>query len=364
MEFVPSSPVSSPPCSSSPAFTSSTSSSATRVELTPLDFFKKVDHPESPHMAAEVLSGSDCSLSPKLFPSPPGSPKGYLSPVDEIPYLPDLKESLLYKPDPLQSPKSPSQAAHSRERSSKRHIPYPLRPSPLQLRFANRDTGQAEPDFTSEQLQEVFIISFLCSRDSHIVYVQKYEDMMSSDLSRISFGTLYKAFKAALAGREAARYEVATSLWQVEYSERITAFNQALHQENRDRLNMRDEQLKKIRNTFSERDRTENDGDTVYLQAAYDNECKMLHAITTQAEFISSHLGARAKRDLLASTGEAPYLPRFVGTLHNGDNITRALCGGFTDAGTDTDIDSDIDFGEDDHHTGRPDPQRLYGVQV
>jgi hypothetical protein len=176
---------------------------------------------------------------------------------------------------------------------------------------------------------------------------------------------LYKAFKAALAGREAARYEVATSLWQVEYSERITAFNQALHQENRDRLNMRDEQLKKIRNTFSERDRTENDGDMVYLQAAYDDECEMLRAITTQAESISNHLGARAKRDLLASTGEAPYLPRFVGTLHNRDNIARALCSGFTDAGTDTDIDSDIDFGEDDdHHNGRPDQQRLCGVQV
>ncbi|KAG1721490.1 hypothetical protein EDD22DRAFT_854373 [Suillus occidentalis] len=293
-------------------------------------------------MATEVLSGSDCSLSPKLFPSPPGSPKDYLSPVDEIPYLPDLKESLLYKPDPLRSPKSPSRAAHLRERSSKRHIPYPLRPSPLQLRFANRDTGQAELDFTSEQLQE-------------------YEEMMSSDLSRISFGTLYKAFKAALAGREAARYEVATSLWQVEYSERITAFNQALHQENRDRLNMRDAQLKKIRNTFSEHDRTVNDGDTVYLQAAYDDECEMLRAITTQAESIASHLGPCAKRDLLASTGDAPYLPRFVGTLRGRDNITHALCGGFTDTGTDTDIDSDIDLGEDDdHYTGWPDqPQRL-----
>ncbi|KAG2738576.1 hypothetical protein P692DRAFT_20882501 [Suillus brevipes Sb2] len=311
MELAPSSPASSPPRSSSPAFTSSTSSSATRVNLTSLEYFKKVDYPESPHMATEVLSGSDCSLSPKLFPSPSGSPNVFLSPVDEIPYLPDLKESLLYKPDPLRSPtpKSPSRTAHLRERSSKRHIPYPLRPAPLQLRFANRVTGRAEPDFTSEQLQE-------------------YEETISSDLSQISFGTLYKAFKAALAGREAARYEVATSLWQVEYSERITAFNQALHQENRDRLNMRDEQLKKIRNTFSERERTENDGDMVYLQAAYDDECEMLRAITTQAESISNHLGARAKRDLLASTGEAPYLPRFVGTLHNRDNIARALCSG------------------------------------
>ncbi|KAG1851601.1 hypothetical protein DFJ58DRAFT_728822 [Suillus subalutaceus] len=259
------------------------------------------------------------------------------------PYLPDVKESILYKPDILQSPKSPSRAAYLHERSSKRHVPYPLRPSPLELQFANHMTGRVrEPDFTPEQLQE-------------------HKDTISSGLSQMSFDTLYKAFKALLAGREAARHEVATSLWQVEYSERMTAFNQALHQENRDWLNMKDEQLKKLRNIFSERDRTEIDDDTDYIQAIYNNECEMLRAITAQAEIISRHLGSRAKRELLASTGEAPYLPWFVGGLHNKDSITLALRG-FTDAGTDTDTDSDTDSGEDDDN--RPGQQRLCGMQL
>ncbi|KAG1887538.1 uncharacterized protein F5891DRAFT_988107 [Suillus fuscotomentosus] len=293
-------------------------------------------------MATELLFGSDCSLSPKLSPYPSGSPIIHFSLVEEIPYLPDVKESLLYKPDILQSPKSPSRVAYLRERSTKRHIPYPSRPSPLELRFANRVTGRVrEPDFTSEQLQEKFA-------NSHMIYVQKHEDAISSGLSRMSFDTLYKVFKAVLASHEAARHEVATSLWQVEYSERMTVFNQALHEENKNHLNLRDEQLKKIRNIFSEHERTEIDDDTNYIQAVYNDECEMLRTITTQAEIISKCLGSRAKRELLASTGEVPYLPCFVGASQNRDNITYVLRGGFTDAGTDTDTDSDIDFGEEE----------------
>ncbi|KAG1852723.1 hypothetical protein F4604DRAFT_1933599 [Suillus subluteus] len=255
MELVSSSPASSPPQPSSPAFTSTTSSSATCVELTPLEIFKKVDYSELPHnMTTALLSGSDCSLSPKLSPSLSGSPDVRLSPVEEIPYLSDVKESLLYKPGLIQSPKSPSRTAHLRERSSKRHIPYPHRPSPLELRLAKRVTGQVrKPDFTPEQLQE-------------------HEDAISSGLSRMSFDTLYKAFRALLAGREAVHHEVATSLWQVKYSERMTAFNKALHQENKDRLNMKDEQLKKIRNLFSGRDRMEIDDDTITFRLSICHE--------------------------------------------------------------------------------------------
>ncbi|KAG1891769.1 uncharacterized protein F5891DRAFT_1197465 [Suillus fuscotomentosus] len=340
MELASSSPVSSPARLSSPTFTSTTSSSATCVELTPLEFYKKVDYPESPHiMATELLSGSDCLLSPKMSPYPPGSPNCRFSPVEELPYLPDVKESLLYQPDSFQSQRSLSRAAYLREKPSKRHVPYPPRPSPLELRFANRVTGRVrQPDFTAEQLQE-------------------HEDAISSGLSQMSFGTLYKAFKAVLAGREAARHEVATSLWQVEASERMSTFNQALHQENKTRLFLKDEQLKKIRNIFSERDRTEIDDDTNYNQAVYNDECEILRAITAQAEIISNHLGSSARRELLASTGETTYLPRFVGTLKNKDSITRALGGGCTEAGVITDTDTDTDSGEDDASVGQPGQQ-------
>ncbi|KAG2121527.1 hypothetical protein BD769DRAFT_1390093 [Suillus cothurnatus] len=156
-------------------------------------------------MTTALLSGSDCSLSPKLSPSLPSSPKVYVSPVEEIPYLPDVHESLLYKPSLIQSSRSPSRATHLHERSSKRHIPYPLRPSPLEVHLANRVTGQVhEPDFTLEQLQKS---------------IQKHKDTISGGLLQMSYATLYKVFEALLAGHEAIRHEVATSLWQVEYSE-------------------------------------------------------------------------------------------------------------------------------------------------
>ncbi|KAG2074927.1 hypothetical protein BDR04DRAFT_1150739 [Suillus decipiens] len=318
MELASSSPASSPQ-QSSPAFTSTTSSSVTHIEITPLDIFKKVNYPELPHnMTTALLSGSDCSLSPKLSPSLPGSPNIYLPPVEEIPYLPDVKESLLYKPDLIQSPKSPSWTVHMHERSPKRHIPYPLRPSLLELCLAKRMTGQAcKPDFTPEQLQE-------------------HEDAISSGLSWMSFDTLYKVFKALLAGHEA----------------RVAAFNKALHQENKDWLKMKDKQLKKIRSLFSGCDHTEIDDNTDYLQAIYNNECEMLCAITTQVEIVSRCLGPRAKHELLASTGEAPCLPRFVSTLPNKDSIMHVLHGYFMDAGTNTDTDSNNDFGKDGDFCG------------
>ncbi|KAG2073339.1 hypothetical protein BDR04DRAFT_1116461 [Suillus decipiens] len=116
------------------------------------------------------------------------------------------------------------------ERSPKRHIPYPLRPSLLKLRLAKRMT-----------------------RCSYIVYIQKHEDAISSGLSWMSFDTLYKVFKALLAGQEAVHHEVETLLWQVKYSEHVAAFNKVLHQENKDQLKMKDKQLKKIRSLFSGR---------------------------------------------------------------------------------------------------------------
>ncbi|KAG1777084.1 hypothetical protein EV702DRAFT_1197745 [Suillus placidus] len=281
-------------------------------------------------MATELLSGSDYSFSPKLSPSP--SPKIHLSPVEEVPYLPD----------------SPSRAAYLHERASKRPIPYPSKSSPLEIRLANHITGRVcEPNFTTSQLQE-------------------HEEAISSGLSRMSFDTVYKAFKAVLASRKAARLQVATSLWQVEYSERMIAFNRTLHQENRDHLLIKDEQLKKIRNLFSERNHTDIEDGMDYIQAAYNDECEMLRAITAQADLMSRRLGPHAKHELLASTGQSPYLPSLVGTLENRDSITHALWGGdSTDAGTDTDTDSDADSGEEeDDRSGRLEYQRSCGIQL
>jgi hypothetical protein len=100
---------------------------------------------------------------------------------------------------------------------------------------------------------------------------------------------------------------------------------------------LKDEQLKKIRDIFSEHDHTEIDNNTNYCQAVYNDECEMLCAITAQAEMISKPLGPHTKHDLSLSTGEAPYLSCVVNTLQDGDSITYALHGDFMDASTDTD---------------------------
>jgi hypothetical protein len=180
MEFAPSSPVTPAIRSSSPAPTNS--SSATRVEPTSSDFYKKTNHLNSPQfMTSEIGSGSDA-----------GSPRIPLTPVDEVPKLPEARQSILYsvpksphakrntmrntmhkrfKSPPRPNPKSPSwhgkslaklsispsrRERHMLERKSKNHIPYSSRPAPLELRFAARLSGQgSRPEFTAEEIHEV-----------------------------------------------------------------------------------------------------------------------------------------------------------------------------------------------------------------
>ncbi|KAG1733604.1 uncharacterized protein EDB91DRAFT_632361 [Suillus paluster] len=154
----------------------------------------------------------------------------------------------------------------------------------------------------------------------------------------MSFSTLYKAFKATLAGREAARQRLLATAWEIEEAKRFSTFLQALHDENRNRLKFKDDELKQLGNVFSERGRTEVDNDTNYLQAAYDDECEMLRAIGAQANLMSRHLGSDIRNDMLASTGQSHHQPRFVGTANHGSSSSHEPSDG---SATDTDSDDD-----------------------
>jgi hypothetical protein len=181
MEFAPSSPANSPPRTCSPAPTNS--SSATRVEPGSLDFNKKTNHLNSPHlMTSEIGSASDV-----------GSPRVPLSPVDEVPKPPEARQSVLYtvpkSPNAkwntihrrLKSPPNPRNKSppgygrslaklsispsrrgrHTLERMSKNHIPGSSRPAPLELRFAARVSGRgSRPEFTAEEIREVSSLLF------------------------------------------------------------------------------------------------------------------------------------------------------------------------------------------------------------
>ncbi|KAG1882720.1 hypothetical protein F4604DRAFT_1678228 [Suillus subluteus] len=96
---------------------------------------------------------------------------------------------------------------------SKNYIPYPLCQAPLELQFAAHVSGRGcKPEFTAEEIRE-----------------------------------------SKLAGHEAARQRLVTTAWELEESERFTTFLDRVHHENKDRLLLSDEELKKIRNTFSSR---------------------------------------------------------------------------------------------------------------
>ncbi|KAG2040941.1 hypothetical protein BDR03DRAFT_1007711 [Suillus americanus] len=178
MEFAPSSPANSPPRTCSPAPTNL--SSATRVEPGSLDFNKKTNHLNSPHlMTSEIGSASDV-----------GSPRVPLSPVDEVPKPPEARQSVLYtvpkSPNAkrntiyrcLKSPPNPRNKSppgygkslaklsispsrrgrHTLERMSKNHIPCSSRPAPLELRFAARVSGRgSRPEFTAEEIREIYL---------------------------------------------------------------------------------------------------------------------------------------------------------------------------------------------------------------
>ncbi|KAG1825144.1 hypothetical protein EV424DRAFT_1537842 [Suillus variegatus] len=302
MEFAPSSPVSSLPQSSSPAPTNS--SSATRVEPTSFDLFKKTNYSHSPHlMSSDIGSISDTGSS--LIP---------LSPVDEVPKPPEARESILYK-SPSHcgklGPKTPSQhgkaglqatspsrrGQYLHERMSKSYITYPLHQhqAPLELRFAACVSGRGcRPEFTAEEVNE-------------------REELIYRGLSHLSLATLHSLFKSKLASREAACQHLVLTVWEVKESERFTAFLNGLHCENQDRLLFSDEELKKVRNVFSDRSQEQINDDTSYLQAVYDEDCEIFCTVSAQAEVLTKHLGSHIKEDILGSMGKSSHSPHFIG---------------------------------------------------
>jgi hypothetical protein len=133
----------------------------------------------------------------------------------------------------------------------------------------------------------------------------KNEGLAERGLSQLSLATLYKAFKAKLASREAAHQHLLTMTWELEEAEHYTSFLEAYHAENKQQLGLEDAKLEKMRAWFSTRNPTEVADDTNYLQAVYDDECKILRSLTSQAQQVSKILGKRSDGIFSASTGES-----------------------------------------------------------
>ncbi|KAG1908306.1 uncharacterized protein F5891DRAFT_973748 [Suillus fuscotomentosus] len=189
-------------------------------------------------------------------------------------------DSIFFDPSKSPNPRCAARRQFIHNRMMRKQHPYPVYPAPIE----------------------------------HIGYLE-------NGLAQLRSSTLYKGYKAKLAARETARQRLVVTAWEIEESERFTAFLDALHSENEERLGFADEELQNFRRIFSERDRTEVDDDRDYLQAIYEDECEILHVTSAQAEQISKILGSRTK-DAFLQSGPADSQSRFPSLeIHDDDDI-------------------------------------------
>jgi len=157
-----------------------------RVPLSPVD-----EVPKLPEAGQNILYNE--------VPNPPEARRNISYNVPKSPKSPNAKRSILYRNLQVKSPSrahlkssrhgksatrlslSPSRRGkqHLLEQISKEHAPYASRPAPLELRLAARVSGQGfKPEFTAEEIQEVCFLPLIMSSDSFI-------DKKRSDFQRL-----------------------------------------------------------------------------------------------------------------------------------------------------------------------------------
>ncbi|KAG1821089.1 uncharacterized protein BJ212DRAFT_1478185 [Suillus subaureus] len=151
----------------------------------------------------------------------------------------------------------------------------------------------------------------------------KWEEIISKGFSNLSLTTLYQLFKSKLAGWEAACQCLVMTTWELEASERYMTFLDGLYHENKDCLLFK-----------------EIDDDVNYLQAIYDDDCKILRAVAAQADVLKKHLGSCALEDVLGSMGKSSHYPQFVSKPSLSSDTDDSMD---DDKGTDDDDDEEDD---------------------
>ncbi|KAG1871822.1 hypothetical protein DFJ58DRAFT_837138 [Suillus subalutaceus] len=157
----------------------------------------------------------------------------------------------------------------------KKQSPYPVYPAPIELCHAARFLGRESNPYVSFDA------------------ISKHAGYLENGLATLHPSTLYKGYKAKLAACETACQHLVITAWEIEESERFTAFLDALHAENEDQLGLVDKELQRFRD---------------YLQAIYEDECEILCVTSAQAEQISKILGSRVK-DAFLQSGAAESRP-------------------------------------------------------
>ncbi|KAG2047113.1 hypothetical protein BDR06DRAFT_976993 [Suillus hirtellus] len=135
--------------------------------------------------------------------------------------------------------------------------------------------------------------------------------------------TLYKGYQAQLAACKTARQHMLVTAWEIEETECFIIFLNAIHANNEDQLKLTDDQLHAFRNLFSERDCVDANDDQDYLQVVYEDECKILKIVASQAEHVAKVLGSCVSKAFQHGVGVSrlsSLQPGFVGD----DSVDKA----------------------------------------
>ncbi|KAG2344879.1 hypothetical protein BDR05DRAFT_998885 [Suillus weaverae] len=197
------------------------------------------------------------------------------------------------KPAPSEVDESPlfRHDKTSKSRLSRKYLPYPPNPSPLELRYAARVMkSKFQPEFSLEE-------------------TQKLEEQLESGLSQMTTLTLYKGYKAKLASHEVARQRMVLAMWEIDEVARYEAFLISIYGENEWRFKMVEGELQGFRKIFSQHGQAELEDDGQYLQAVYEDESEILRVTSAQTDQVANLLSSRVKQAFLKSATAFPLHP-------------------------------------------------------
>ncbi|KAG1786660.1 uncharacterized protein HD556DRAFT_1449463 [Suillus plorans] len=292
-------------------------------------------------MTSDIGSGSDHS----------GSPPTPLSPVDEVSnspvvregllhspshhrkcdftslschgkpgHTPAMKESLLHSPSPH---KSHCMASPSHRKYHTVSSPTPVSPmkphnSSLPLHSFSPPASPLLGKFTSASPLELCISARALGQECRPEFmaedIAEHEELIMKGLMAMNLSTMYKLFKARLAGHEAAHQCLTVTAWAIQKAKHYLEFSEAFNEDSKMCFKYSDEEFQRVRATLTEHHHSEIKDNGTYLQSVYDDECNTLHAIAAQADTMGKVLGLNIKNDLLSSRGESSHCPQFTGS--------------------------------------------------
>ncbi|KAG1872233.1 hypothetical protein F4604DRAFT_1925850 [Suillus subluteus] len=255
--------------------------------------------PSSPLSACSSIPGSPFFVSTHISGSSPDTRHSDLSTslkgissaeMTPPPMTPaSMTKGLFYNPSTSPDPSRNARRQFIRERMSRKLVPYPPDPAPLEVHFAARLMGRERKPYVSGES------------------LAKHAGHLENGLSQMRPSTLYKGYQAQLAARETARQRMLATAWEIEEAERFITFLNAMHADNEDRLKFTDAQLHSFRSLFSEHDCIEVDDDRDYLQAVYEDEREILKVISYQAEHVAKVLGSHVGNTFQSGVGASRF---------------------------------------------------------